>query len=203
MAFDKRNLDDYVDVAERLATFRELHPTGSVQPADPANAFRVVTIGDATYVAYTAAAYRSPDDPRPGIGSAWEPVPGRTPYTHDSELQNAETAAWGRAIVAALAADTRRGVASRQEIRARHAEPAGPSGEAVATTGLMARINALPDNRTKVACRKAIVATFGQPGDIAPERLAEAEALVATFEAGGQGELVGAKVNGNGNGRAA
>jgi hypothetical protein len=28
---------------------------------------------------------------RPGIGMAWEPFPGRTPYTKASELMNAET----------------------------------------------------------------------------------------------------------------
>jgi hypothetical protein len=32
-------------------------------------------------------------------------------------VQNAETAAWGRAIVAALAADTKRGIASAEEVR--------------------------------------------------------------------------------------
>ena len=45
-----------------------------------------------------------------------------TPYTKNSELQNAETSAWGRAIVAVLAADTRKGVASRSEVEARQAE---------------------------------------------------------------------------------
>ena len=54
---------------------------------------------------------------------AFEPFPGRTPYTRGSELQNAETSAWGRAIVAALAADTNRaGVASADEVRNRRAD---------------------------------------------------------------------------------
>ena len=53
---------------------------------------------------------------------AWEPFPGRTPYTFNSELMNAETSAQGRAIVAALAADTRKGVASQEEVRNRAAE---------------------------------------------------------------------------------
>lgn len=114
------NLEDYNDVASRLAEFREKHPQGSLQAAEP---FRVVTVGDKSFVCYTAAAYRSPEDPRPGIGVAWEPVPGRTPYTRDSELQNAETSAWGRAIVAALAADTKKGIASREELQAREAVP--------------------------------------------------------------------------------
>jgi hypothetical protein len=38
-------------------------------------------------------------------------------------MQNAETAAWGRAIVAALAADTKKGIASSEEIRNRQVDP--------------------------------------------------------------------------------
>lgn len=74
------------------------------------------------FIVYTAAAYRGSDDAKPGIGTAWEPYPGQTPYTSGSELMNAETSAWGRAIVAALAADAKRGVSSREEVRNRAAE---------------------------------------------------------------------------------
>src|SRR5438132_406221 len=120
---DKFSMDDYVDVAARIAAIKgeqqREYPDGSFQPHEP---FRIVTVGDTTFVAYTAAFYRTPDDPRPGVGSAWEPVPGRTPYTKNSELQNAETSAWGRALVAALAADTKKGVATSDEIRNRRAE---------------------------------------------------------------------------------
>lgn len=104
---------DYVDVAERISTFRTLHPEGSLQQVSLD--FREVNGG--WWVIYTAAAYRTPDDERPGIGTAWEPIPGRTNFTRDSEVQNAETAAWGRAIVAALAGDTRRSIASAEEVR--------------------------------------------------------------------------------------
>ena len=45
-----------------------------------------------------AYAYRTPDDQRPGVGTAWEIVPGTTPFTRGSEIQNLETSAWGRAI---------------------------------------------------------------------------------------------------------
>jgi hypothetical protein len=106
---------DYIDVATRIVEFREKYPQGSLQQVSVD--FR--EFGGQAWVIYTAAAYRSPDDVRPGMGTAWEPVPGKTPYTRDSELQNAETAAWGRAIVAALAADTRKGVASAEEVRNR------------------------------------------------------------------------------------
>ncbi len=119
---------DYVDVATRIGLFREKHPDGSLQPFDPADPVKVITIADKTFLQYVAAAYRSPDDLRPGIGTAWEPFPGRTPYTKDSEAMNVESSAWGRAIVAALAADTRKGVASADEVRSRQdQEPPSPS----------------------------------------------------------------------------
>src|SRR5512139_2001596 len=116
------DLSGYNDVASRIAEFREKYPEGSLQPARLDVPFQVVTIGPDTYVAVTAAAYRTADDARPGIGQAYEVYPGRTPYTRGSELQNAETSAWGRAIVAALAADTRKGIASAEEVRNRQAE---------------------------------------------------------------------------------
>jgi hypothetical protein len=159
MAFSERSLDDYVDVAQRIADFREQYPSGSLQPADLTMPYHVVRVpagwcqqcigrrqvksgqswktcprcsgsgvraeGEPTediFIVYAAAAYREPGDPRPGIGMAWEPFPGRTPYTAASELMNAETSAWGRAIQAVLASDAKKGVASREEVRNRRAE---------------------------------------------------------------------------------
>lgn len=116
------DLDSYNDVASRIEEFRAKHPNGCLRPANPAMAYSVEHIGDQTYLVYVAAAYREPDDPCPGIGAAWELVPGKTPYTRGSELQNAETSAWGRAIVAVGAADTRRGIASQDEVRNRASE---------------------------------------------------------------------------------
>lgn len=118
------DLSNYVDVAERIRIFKSFYPTGSLQPVDPQRPYWVETIGDRTFIVYASAAYRTPDDPRPGIGLAWEPFPGRTPYTKDSELMVCETSSWGRAIVATLAADTQR-IASRQEVENRiQQEPA-------------------------------------------------------------------------------
>jgi hypothetical protein len=118
-------MDDYNTVTERIADFKAKHPSGSFQPADLSVPFTIVTIGDQAYVVYAAAAYRSPDDPRPGVGLAWEPVPGKTSFTKDSELQNAETSAWGRAIVAVLAADAKK-FATREDVQNRQIEGAQP-----------------------------------------------------------------------------
>ena len=117
---------DYVDVAERVAEFRAKYPEGTLQPADPAHPYRLEKVGEATFITVVAAAYRTPDDPRPGIGMAQEPLPGLTPYTKNSELQNAETSAWGRAIVAVGAADAKRGIASADEVRNRREEQDAP-----------------------------------------------------------------------------
>lgn len=110
---------DYIDVATRIVEFRNQHPSGSLQQVK----YELLEAGNKTFIAFTAAAYRSPDDERPGIGTAWEPIPGPTTFTRDSEMQNAETAAWGRAIVAALAADTKKGIASQEEVRNRQQTP--------------------------------------------------------------------------------
>ena len=124
MAYDQKSLDDYVDVAERIRIFRERHPEGSLQPLDPSAPFHIVEVGGQTFIAYTAVAYRSPTDQLPGIAVSWEPFPGKTPYTAGSELMNAETAAWGRAIIASLSADSKK-IASLDEVRARRdAQPA-------------------------------------------------------------------------------
>ena len=109
------NLDDYIPVAERIHAFIQKYPEGSLQPANIDEPYTVVGNGETKWIVYVAAAYRHPGDERPGIGIAWEPVPGRTPYTKGSELMVAETSAWGRAIVA-LGIEARRGIASREEV---------------------------------------------------------------------------------------
>jgi hypothetical protein len=122
MAFDKGSLDGYVDVATRIAEFRAAFPDGRLRPVNPDQPYRIETVGNDTFITYTAACYRTQDDPLPGIGTAQEAYPGKTPYTKGSEIQNAETSAWGRAIVAALQADTRKGISSHEEVRNRQAE---------------------------------------------------------------------------------
>jgi hypothetical protein len=170
MAFEQRSLDDYIDVAQRIADFREKYPEGTLAPADPARPWQLVQaqgfdkngeITQQTFLVYVAAAYRDRDDPRPGIGSAWEIFPGRSNFTRGSELQNAETSAWGRAIIAVGASDSKRGIASREEVRNRQAEredglPANRDGstsrsrvtdEQLAATGQMTKAQLAEHNR--------------------------------------------------------
>ena len=130
MAYDQKSLDDYVDVAERIRIFRDRFPEGTLQPLDPSAPFHIVEVAGQTFIQYTAVAYRSPTDTLPGIAVSWEPFPGKSPFTAGSELMNAETAAWGRAIIAALVADSKK-IASLDEVRARRqAENTGhPSAE--------------------------------------------------------------------------
>jgi uncharacterized protein (DUF3820 family) len=106
-------MDDYQTVAERIRLFNEKYPDGCLQ----ATLSYMEEPGGWYAVAY---AYRDKDDTRPGIGHAFEPVPGKTPYTRDSEAMNAETSAWGRAIVA-LGFDTKK-IASKQEVQARQTD---------------------------------------------------------------------------------
>ena len=103
--------EDYIEVSERIQTFYEKYPEGSLQ-----SEYELVTVLEHQWIIVKAYAYRSPDDSRPGIGHAWEHVPGKTSFTLGSELMVGETSAWGRAIVA-LGISAHKGVASADEVR--------------------------------------------------------------------------------------
>lgn len=127
-------MDDYIDVAERLRMFKEKYPNGSLQQ----ESIQFIDFAGKSWVVYTAAAYRSPDDTRPGHGTAWEPVPGTSNFKRDSEVMNAETSAWGRAILAILVADTKR-IASKDEVLARTGQksPVKPVGDFLADAHIL------------------------------------------------------------------
>lgn len=120
------NLEDYVEVSERVNQFHATYPTGTLE-SEYEYLFDQET-GRPHLVIVKALAHRTPDDPRPAVGLAAEPIPGKTTFTRDSELQNAETAAWGRAIIAVGAAQAKRSIASREEVRNRSAEPDNLAG---------------------------------------------------------------------------
>lgn len=119
MAFD---ISNYVTVAERVAMFYEKYPEGSIQFE-----FMGVMDGDPLKMWGVARAYRTPDDPLPGIGTASELIVGKSPYTNGSELQNLETACWGRAC-ASLNIGTSKGLSSKEEIiGSRERQAPGPA----------------------------------------------------------------------------
>jgi hypothetical protein len=107
--------DDYIEVSERIRMFKEAYPDGSLD-----SEWHYVERDGEQWLVVKGYAYRNQDDHRPGVGHAWEPIPGRTPYTKGSELMVGETSAWGRAL-AALGIAVHKGVASAQEIRSAQA----------------------------------------------------------------------------------
>lgn len=189
------DLGDYVTVPERVAQFYEQHPDGRIVSDIP----RVIEIGDRTFIEVTTRAYRSPDDPVPCVGSAWEPFPGRTPYTKDSEMMNAESSAIGRALAAAGIA-VKRSIASANEIRARQqqdeptvrrspkqvrispTEVARRAGGDAAIMAAVERLNDLPDEH-RVRAKAQFVERFGPPTDLAGHMIGEVEDFISEAEA--------------------
>lgn len=110
MSFD---LSNYTTVNERIITFYDLYPQGfiSTHPA------KIVDISGHTFISVVAEVSCSPDGPTI-IAEAWEPFPGKTPYTRDSEQQNAATSAIGRCL-GQLKIGIKAGVASQDEVKAR------------------------------------------------------------------------------------
>jgi hypothetical protein len=106
---------DYIPVADRITEFYEKHPQGSLQS-------EILTLTD-SLVLVKAWAYRDAEDQRPGIGHSSLGIPGSTPYTRGSEVENAETSAWGRAI-AALGFEVKNGVATAEDVRNKSAPQA-------------------------------------------------------------------------------
>lgn len=89
------NSDEYVNVADRITQFYEKYPDGRLTTVD----WDVKPDLDGkNYLWVHAKAYRTQDDPLPGDGLAWYPVPG-SGFLEGSELMKAQTAAIGRAIV--------------------------------------------------------------------------------------------------------
>lgn len=121
--------DDYIEVAERVRQFIEKYPEGSL-----ASEWEYVQRDGEQWLVVKGYAYRNPQDARPGIGHAWEPIPGRTPYTKGSELMVGETSAWGRAT-AALGIAVNRGIATSNEVQAAKGRQADPVAEKTASMG--------------------------------------------------------------------
>ena len=108
------NLDNYVDVPTRLRMSLEKYPDLRVQESQPV--FR--EIGNKLYIEIKCTVWRDKEDQLPAIAYCWEPFPGTTPYTRDSEQMNCSTSALGRALgMMGFGIDHK--MASKQEVLAR------------------------------------------------------------------------------------
>jgi hypothetical protein len=108
------NLDGYVTVNQRLIAALADHPDMRIVE-EP---HTVETIGDQTFLCCTVWVFLTPDDSRPVRGSVLEPMPGRTPYTKNSELMVGFTSAVGRAL-GYLGYGIDKSIASSDEVAAR------------------------------------------------------------------------------------
>lgn len=157
---------DYVDVAERTREFFARFPEGSIVCEPPT----VVIIADRPFVSVTARCYRTPDDPTPSQGSSWEPFPGKTNYTRDSEAMNCETSAVGRAIVWAGIPAKR--IATEQDVKARQDPPRKSASDQAVIDAKNRLVEACGGNTEKAA------ALWGDRETITPADLAELLASV-------------------------
>lgn len=119
-------LDNYVEVKDRILEFYKQYPEGSLRCKE----WTISEVGGQHYFVYVAQAFRHPEDPAPAEGIAWEVTPGQTNFTRTSEAMNAETSAWGRAIVA-LGISADKGIASANEVRAAEERRKAPDPETV------------------------------------------------------------------------
>jgi hypothetical protein len=86
------DLSNYVDVPTRFAALLEKWPELRIKEHRP----EIVTIGDKTFISVTMQAWRTPDDSQPCQATCFEPFPGKTSFTRDSEQMNASTSCLGR-----------------------------------------------------------------------------------------------------------
>ena len=86
------DLSNYIDVPTRFAALLEKWPELRIKEHRP----EIVTIGDKIFISVTMQAWRTPDDPQPCQATCFEPFPGKTSFTRDSEQMNASTSCLGR-----------------------------------------------------------------------------------------------------------
>jgi hypothetical protein len=130
MPFDKSALKDYVDVAERIRAWYEAYPNARIETKIIEHTEKRVVVEARAYRGVKGDSQSDDlgflDDRPAGIGHSAMQIPGATPYTRGSEIENCETSAVGRALVMAGLPSKR--IASDDEIRAK-SEPAKPAPE--------------------------------------------------------------------------
>ena len=107
------DLSNYVDVPTRFAAALERWPELRIIENRP----EIITIADKTFISVTMQAWRTPDDPVPAQATCFEPFPGKTSFTRDSEQMNASTSALGRVLGFMMSFGPK--MASAEEVRNR------------------------------------------------------------------------------------
>ena len=107
------DLSNYVDVPTRFAMALERWPELRIIENRP----EIITIADKTFISVTMQAWRTPDDPVPAQATCFEPFPGKTSFTRDSEQMNASTSALGRVLGFMMSFGPK--MASAEEVRNR------------------------------------------------------------------------------------
>jgi len=147
------NLDGYVTVNERLKMALAKYPDLRVMELP----FLVQEINGDTFLWCAVAVYPTPEH-QPTNGSVLEPMPGRTPYTRNSELMVGYTSALGRAL-GYLGFGIDKGIASNDEVAAR----VGTDREF--DDAMPAVTRAKVGSRAKTGPSKAAQAAFDRAGD--------------------------------------
>lgn len=178
----------YVEVNERITKFYEKFPDGAIRTD-------IVSIDDTRVVVRAEVfsdAYNT--DSPVGTGHSWLSIPGSTPYTRGSELENAETSAVGRAIANA-GFEVHRSVASADEVRMHSGGAAAPAargtGSGVAGVSVAERrrvLNAVAELVTDGDKDAAQAWIKGEAGIDSPKELTaeHVTAIEATLEKIGQ-----------------
>jgi hypothetical protein len=91
MAFD---LSEYVDVKTRLKQALALYPQLRIVEHRP----EITMVGDQLFIECSVTVSRDPDDPIPVTAYIFEPYPGKTSFTKNSEQPNGATSVLGRAL---------------------------------------------------------------------------------------------------------
>ena len=115
------DLTNYVDVPERFKQALAKWPDLRIMENRP----EIITIGDKTFISVTMQAWRTPDDPIPAQATCFEPFPGKTSFTRDSEQMNASTSCLGRVLGLMMSFGTK--MASTEEVRNRQTETVAPA----------------------------------------------------------------------------
>ena len=114
------DLTNYVDVPERFKQALAKWPELRIMENRP----EIITIGDKTFISVTMQAWRTPDDPIPAQATCFEPFPGKTSFTRDSEQMNASTSCLGRVLGLMMSFGNK--MASAEEVRNRQSDDVIP-----------------------------------------------------------------------------